>query len=122
MITLNNPSQINILPLSPNLTTYLINELIEQPFENLNDANEFWRETSTQLILLDPFDSFQSLKALLPAHHLHQLTHFPEYIQKAPDGYFLSLVITDQAGGGYYLLFPDNTAVADLQQLKRIAQ
>ena len=122
MITLSDLSQLDNLPLSSILKTYLMNELIGQPFDNLDDANQFWQETSTQLILLEPSDHLQILKAHLPSHHLHQLTHFPEYIQKVPNNYFLALIITGQAGGGYYLLFPDNTEIQELQHLKEIAE
>ena len=121
MINLSDLSKLNTLPLPPLLKTYLTHHLIDQPFDNLIDAKQFWQETLTQLILLEPQDQIQQLKSALPSYHLHQLTHFPEYIQKAPDKYFLSLIITGQAGGGYYLLFPDNIEIEALQQLKRIA-
>jgi hypothetical protein len=50
------------------------------------------------------------------------LNHFPEYIQKAPSNYFLALTITDQSGGGCYLLFPDSTQIEEFQELKKIAE
>ena len=122
MISLNDLTKLHNLPVSSMLNTYLMNELIEQPFDDLVDANQFWQETSTQLFFLEPLDQLEILEACLPAHHLHQLTHCPEYIQTAPDNYFLALIVTGQAGGGYYLLFPDNTKIQELQPLKEIAE
>ena len=120
MITLKNISQLDNLPIPPHLKAYLQDQLINQPFDNLIDAQQFWQASFTQLILLEASDQLQSLKDTLPNHY-HQLTHFPEYILKAPNDHFLALTITDQAGGGCYLLFPDSTQIEELQQLKRIA-
>jgi hypothetical protein len=121
MITLKDLSQLENLPIPSSLKTYLQDQLISQPFDNLVDAKQFWQESFTQLILLESSDQLQSLKNILPNHY-HQLTHFPEYIQKTPNDHFLALTITDQAGGGCYLLFPDSTQIEELQQLKRIAE
>ena len=121
MITLKDLSQLENLPIPSPLKSYLQDQLINQPFDNLVDAKQFWQESFTQLILLESSDQLQSLKNTLP-NHCHQLIHFPEYILKTPNDHFLALTITDQAGGGCYLLFPDSTQIEELQQLKRIAE
>jgi hypothetical protein len=121
MITLKDLSQLENLPIPSHLKAYLQDQLINQPFDNLVDTKQFWQESFTQLILLEPSDQRQSIKNTLPNHY-HQLTHFPEYILKAPNDHFLALTVTDQAGGGCYLLFPDSTQIEELQQLKRIAE
>jgi len=121
MINLNDLSQLENLPIPSPLKAYLQDHLINQPFNNLVDAKQFWQESSSQLILLDPSDLLESLKSTLP-NHFHQIIHFPEYILKVPNEHFLALTITDQTGGGCYLLFPSNTQIEELQQLKRIAE
>ena len=77
MNTLSDFTTLDSLPLSSTLKNPLMNELIERPIENLVYADQFWQETSTQLILLESRDHLQVLKSHLPAHHLHSLTHFP---------------------------------------------
>lgn len=121
MITLKDLSQLDNLPIPSPLKSCLQDQLINQPFNNLVDAKQFWQESFTQLIFLEPSDQRQSLKNVLPNHY-HQLTHFPEYILKTPNDHFLALTITDQSGDGCYLLFPDSTQIEELQQLKRIAE
>ena len=59
MITLKNFSQLDNLPIPSHLKAYLQDHLINQPFDNLVDAKQFWQESVTQLILLEPSDQLQ---------------------------------------------------------------
>jgi len=122
MITINSPSSLNKLPLPNSLQAFLANELIEQPFGDITEADDFWLETTTKLILITPSDSRETLISALPACLFDQLTRNPDYIQKTPDNYLLAVSITGQAGGGCYLLFPSSNEISDLQALKQMAE
>ena len=122
MQSISQPSQLATLSVSPALKAFLKDHLINHPFGNLENAEQFWHKNPTQLILLEPLDQLQHLSNTLLIHQLHQLTHFPEYVLKAPDNHFLTVTITGQSGSGLYLLFPDNIQIEALQQLKRLAE
>jgi hypothetical protein len=42
MINLRDLSQLNTLPIPSHLKAYLQDQLINHPFDNLVDANQFW--------------------------------------------------------------------------------
>jgi len=90
---------------------------LNQPFDNEQQAIDFWQTTQTQLIILNQNES-QNINKLLKQldENCHQnqnqnlkqmLTHaldYPEYQEALVEGYSLQLAIISDAGEGVYLI------------------
>jgi len=104
MQILTSPVQFDLLPHAEAVKVALMVELL-MPFESTNDAEVFWKETSTQLFALPPEETApesNSLTDILP------LFEDVESIVHLENNWYLALAISSQDGGGSYLLFPQS--------------
>lgn len=126
MITLTELSDLDSLPLSQPLKSFLNRHLIQLPFGTHENAQTSWNELENRLILFDPKDSVYSTSTIPPIDsHLatiKSLIDYPEYVLNAPDSYCLALFIIDQSGSGLYLLFPKPIHCPALTQLANRAE
>lgn len=103
MIIINTPSEVVQLPLADDVICALIRE-IEQPFESAIALTLFWKQTRTTLRLLEANDDPDVLSKSDPA--LAFALEYPEWTIDLPGNYQLSLAVTNDEGGGCYLLRP----------------
>lgn len=112
------PSFVDGLFLSTPVKAFVDYELIQSAFGgDLSQANQFWRETGTRLYHVLPSDTLDELRG----DECQLLCYPPEFITKGPDGYYLLLVVTQDDGGGVYVLFPRHSACSVLNELARQA-
>ena len=111
MKVINRISNIEQLPVPISIQAQL-HEHLTQPFNNSTaDAQEFWNEYPTQLVLIESNDTDASIQ--LQNTEIHRLIHdaftTPEYVISITSGdisYLLALLITGDYGAGFYLLVP----------------
>ncbi|WP_404375205.1 hypothetical protein [Vreelandella aquamarina] len=121
MTTIDSPLHIPSLAISPPLKTFLEEQLIHAPFEgDRHAAQQFWQSTGTQLHCLT---ATQTLTDLPGIHQLTcvQLIHFSEMLLNAPEEHALLLAVTQDDGGGTYLLFPKASRCCALAALGKQA-
>ena len=71
-----------------------------EPFEDEASAKEFWDETPSTLIILEPTDNIAQLKKSDAWSQIEfTLTH-PEYTLPLKMGYVLSVAIANDSGSG----------------------
>lgn len=102
MLVINSPSQLDSLELESDIKDSLMAELI-LPFGTLEQAENFWQETKTNLIALLPTNSGQQ-DSPLDAEILDKFEHV-EFVTHLTENWYLAVVITADDGGGSYLLF-----------------
>jgi hypothetical protein len=76
------------------------------PFASEEEAQSFWRETSSCLVIIEPDDSEASFNEL-PDHLQQQLlfcVQFPEEVGQVYEDWLLYLAILNDEGAGIYLL------------------
>jgi len=90
----------------PQETVNDVMNLLLEPFDNEEAAKALWRELGTTLIVIDPDDSLESLQRF--SHSIVEQIRFalrhPELEDSVAHGYQLILSITNDEGGGIYLL------------------
>ena len=98
----------------PDMTELLLPEPVAQdlykqllePFDSEVQAKEFWDETSTTLIILDPTDSITALKESDAWSQIEFTLTYPEYTVPLSMDYQLMLAIVNDSGAGIYLVNP----------------
>jgi len=93
------------LTLPEKVKTALINHL-KEPFENEEEAVEFWQENKPMLIIIDQYDTKESLKQLdnLLQNKIEIALTEPEYREILTQGYTINLAVFGNAGEGVYCL------------------
>jgi len=102
---INHWPDISKLALPEAVSQNLYRQLLE-PFDSEADAKEFWDETSSTLITLDPTDSITSLKQDSSWSQIEFALTYPEYTAPLSLGYQLSVTIVNDSGAGIYLVIP----------------
>ena len=77
-----------------------------EPFNSVSEAKEFWDETSTTLIILDPTDNITQLKESDVYSEIEFALTYPEYTVPLKLGYQLLVAIVNDSGAGIYLAVP----------------
>lgn len=96
------------LPEPFDLPTSIADEVIShihQPFDDAEQASQYWQVYSCALVTIEASDESKAW-ALMPPSTREQVLYaleYPEYIDVIGD-YELSLAITNDEGGGIYLL------------------
>ncbi|XKH59401.1 hypothetical protein LG290_12010 [Halomonas sediminis] len=121
MTTLDSPQHIASLAISSQLKTFLEEQLIHTPFEgDPHAAQQFWESTGTQLHYLTASNVLADLPGIDKLKRF-QLIHLSEILLNAPDQHVLLLAVTQDDGGGTYLLFPKASRCCALTALGRQA-
>ena len=94
---------ITELALSETLAQDLQHRLLE-PFDSESSAKEFWEETSSTIIILDPSDSITSLKGSEAWSQIEFTLTYPEYTVPLSMDYRLLVAIVNDSGSGIYLV------------------
>ena len=102
---INHWPDISELALPETLAQDLHRQLLE-PFDSEVSGKEFWDETSTTLIILNPSDSITSLKGSDTWSQIDFALTYPEYTVPLSKGYQLSVAIVNDSGSGIYLVIP----------------
>jgi len=112
--------EVNELPIPEKVKHALRTELM-LPFDSSESiVSAFWKELGCALLCLEDSDSEASLLKEQPlADQLHALVHYPEWVISLQDIYLLALTITNDGGGGLYLLAPLDLPLPFINQLKR---
>lgn len=84
------------------VTQDLYKQLLE-PFDFEQEAKEFWDETSTTVITLDPSDTISESEF---HDQIEFALTYPEYTVPLALGYQLSVTIVNDSGAGIYLVIP----------------
>ena len=108
------------LPIPQKVKNALRTELM-RPFDSSESiVCDFWKELGCALLCLEGSDSEASLLNQQPlADQLHALVHYPEWVITLQNRYLLALTITNDEGGGFYLLAPLDLPLPFINQLKR---
>ena len=77
-----------------------------QPFADETEAKEFWQETSSTLIILDPTDNITALKESNAWDQIDFALTYPEYTLPLDMDYQLLVAIVNDSGAGIYLVVP----------------
>ena len=93
------------LTLPKTLAQDLFGQLLE-PFDSEASAKEFWEETPSTIIILDPSDSITALKESDAWSQIEFALTYPEYTLPLKMGYQLSVTIVNDSGAGIYLVIP----------------
>ena len=93
------------LTLSEAVSHDLYRQLLE-PFDSIEEAKDFWNESSTTLIILDPSDSITQLKENDAWDQIEFALTYPEYTVPLKMGYQLMVAIVNDSGAGIYLVIP----------------
>lgn len=93
-------------PALPEAVTQDLFEQLLQPFDSKQSAKEFWDETSSTLIILDPNDSIEDLKHDSAWKQLEFTLTYQEYTLPLMMDYLLSVAIVNDSGSGIYLVIP----------------
>jgi hypothetical protein len=121
MTTLDSPCQLDSLAISPTLYDFLTHHLMTLPFnDDASAANAVWSSTGTRLYALDATDRFNDIPGMDRVKRF-QLIHLQEILINTPDQHVLLLAVTQDDGGGTYLLFPKATGCTTLAALGRQA-
>lgn len=117
MNTLSSPADIDSLGLPDPITQGLYRELITQPFGELQAAKDFWLSESVRLYAFSAEDQFDQLFPQNLEHGRELCPDYPDFVQGVRGEWYLAVFITNDRGGGYYLLFPSSTKCPRLNQL-----
>ena len=95
MQTINHWPDPTELAALPDIVAQDVYTQLLEPFDNESMAKEFWQETATKIIILEPNDCIEQPEI-----------QYPEYITELKMGYQLVLAITNDSGSGIYLVVP----------------
>ena len=98
----------------PNITNLNIPEAVSQdlqqrllePFDSEASAKEFWQETPSTIIILDPSDTIAQLKDSDTWNQIEFALTYPEYTLPLKMDYQLLVAIVNDSGAGIYLVVP----------------
>ena len=76
------------------------------PFDSEDEAKEFWAETSSTVIILDPTDTISELQQDPLWDQIEFALTYPEYTVPLSMGYQLLVAIVNDSGAGIYLVLP----------------
>ena len=93
------------LTLPKSVSQDLYRQLLE-PFDDESVAKEFWEETSSTVIILDPTDSITALKGSEAWSQIEFTLTYPEYTVPLSMDYQLMVTIVNDSGSGIYLVIP----------------
>ena len=77
-----------------------------EPFDSEDEAKEFWDETSSTVIILNPTDTIEELHRDPLWNQIEFALTYPEYTVPLKMGYQLSVTIVNDSGAGIYLVVP----------------
>ena len=77
-----------------------------EPFDSETSAIEFWQETPSTIIILDPADSITALKGSDAWSQIEFTLTYPEYTVPLKMDYQLLVAIVNDSGSGIYLVIP----------------
>lgn len=83
----------------------LYRQLLE-PFDSEGDAKQFWEETFSTVIILDPSDNIKTLKESDVWNELEFALMYTEYTVLLAMDYQLSVTIVNDSGSGIFLVIP----------------
>ena len=95
------------LALSEAVAKELYRQLLE-PFDSEREAKEFWNETSSTIIILDPNDSIKHLQQTDAWNQIEFTLTYPEYTLPLSMDYQLLVAIINDSGAGNFLVIPPN--------------
>jgi hypothetical protein len=122
MKVVNQISELQHLPIPPEIQLQLHAHLTLPFNHNTTDAQEFWNDYSTQLALVESSDTDASIQTQNGEIHrlIHRAITTPEYVisMQANDAIFkLSLVCNGDDGAGFYLLISATNTAFPMFQL-----
>lgn len=121
MTTIDSPQRIMTLDIPGTLKTFLHTQLIELAFNGDSvAAQQFWQSTGTQLHYLTASNVLADLPGIDKLKRF-QLIHLSEMLLNAPEAHVLLLAVTQDDGGGTYLLFPKASRCCALAALGKQA-
>ncbi|GKW54104.1 hypothetical protein NCCP2140_31570 [Pseudoalteromonas sp. NCCP-2140] len=88
-------------------------ELIKQlylPFSSEQEANTFWQTCSTYLIAITTKHDIELVKQVLSTQfraYLKETLNNPEFVEKLNDELSIYLLVTQDSGGGIYVLISE---------------
>lgn len=83
----------------------LIDQLMK-PFDSAEKAKDFWDETFSTLIILDPTDNITALKEREKWNQIEFALTYPEYTLPLKMDYQLLVAIVNDSGSCIYLVIP----------------
>ena len=96
---------ITELALPKSVAKELYRQLLE-PFADETEAKQFWNESSTTLIILNPTDNITQLKGSDAWNQIEFALTYPEYTVPLKMDYQLMVAIVNDSGSGIYLVVP----------------
>ena len=95
----------------PKNTVQEMMNLITEPFDTEHEAKALWRQLGTALIVIDPDDTTEVLEAFSDrlVEQIRFALQYAETDDALANDYQLILSITNDAGGGIYLLIHRNS-------------
>ena len=95
----------------PDMTELILPKAVSQdlqhrllePFDSEASAKNFWEETSSALIILDPLDDIEQSDAW---SQIEFALTYPEYTVPLQMDYLLLVAIVNDSGAGIYLVVP----------------
>jgi len=90
----------------PEEVTQGIHYHLLEPFESEQETISFWREAPSSIIILDPSDSIEALQQDEVWNAIEFALTYPEYDVPLSNGYQMLVAITNDSGGGLYLVVP----------------
>ena len=102
---INNWPYMTELSLPEPVAQDLQQRLLE-PFDSVASAKEFWQETYSTIIILDPTDSINDLEESDAWNQIEFALTYPEYTVPLTMGYVLLVAIVNDSGAGIYLVVP----------------
>ena len=83
----------------------LYRQLLE-PFDSESEAKEFWRETYSTVIILEPTDNITALKESDMWNQIEFALTYQEYAVPLSMNYTLSVTITNDSGSAIFTIIP----------------
>lgn len=93
------------LALSESVSQDLQQQLLE-PFDSEGEAKQFWDESTSTLIILEPTDSIEALKQDSSWNQIEFALTYSEYTAPLSMGYLLLVAIVNDSGSAIYLVVP----------------
>lgn len=115
----NRIPNANELPFFPETSEVLIKQLY-LPFSSEQEANEFWQACSTYLIVITQQHDIELVKQVLSTQfkvYLHETLSNPEFVEKLNDELSVYLLITQDDGGGIYVVISETNKAHFLSSL-----
>ena len=90
----------------PKLVSQDLYRQLLEPFESEGEAQEFWKETYSTVIILDPTDNIDDLKKSDTWNQIEFALTYTEYTVPLSNGYVLSVTIVNDSGSAIFLVIP----------------